>query len=114
MLSESGKLKRLRGDLHYTLMPASLVLSIPALSVPLAKVDSPRARGSSLLSNLLEVEKLLGRAVMLSVSRTEPAKLRELSLLTVAIRAFQSTTGKQSKRAAAGVANLLGQLYLVS
>lgn len=87
---------------------------MPTLGSPVVaavKIATPRS-APSLLHCLREVESLLSRAVALSVSRSEPAKLRELSLLTATLRALQVSVGKPSKRSAASVAHVLGELSL--
>ncbi|ORY92414.1 peptidase family C50-domain-containing protein [Leucosporidium creatinivorum] len=101
-------LKRFSSDPVLGMLPDS-VLSMPTLGAPAVaavKIASPKS-APSLLHCLREVETLLSRAVALSVSRTEPAKLRELSLLTATLRALQVSIGKPSKRSAASVAHVL-------
>ncbi|KAL8280628.1 hypothetical protein RQP46_006951 [Phenoliferia psychrophenolica] len=75
---------RFASDPVLEMLPES-VLSIPTLSVPSSTkaVVSPR-HGPSLLNGLREIENLLSRAMNFSVSRSQPGKLRELSLLTAA------------------------------
>ncbi|KAK4699322.1 separase, partial [Phenoliferia sp. Uapishka_3] len=97
---------RFASDPVLGMLPES-VLSIPTLSVPSSsKAVSPR-HGPSLLNGLREIETLLSRAMAYSVSRSQPAKLRELSLLTASHRALYTSAGRPSKRAAATVATTL-------
>lgn len=44
----------------------------------------------------------------MSVSRTAPANLRDISLHTAALRTLQLSVGRPSKSAASGVASVLG------
>lgn len=83
---------------------------MPALAAPAVaavKIASPKC-APSLLNCLQGVESLLNRAIALSVGRSEPFKLRELSLLIATLRALQVSIGKSSKRAAASVGHILG------
>ncbi|KAI5475793.1 cysteine-type endopeptidase, separase [Pseudohyphozyma bogoriensis] len=98
-------LLRFGADPVLGMLPES-VLSVPTLSVVASKPESPKS-GPSLVSSLQEIDRLLGRAVALSQSRSEPAKLRELSLLVASLRAFQSSVGKPIKRAAVAVSSVL-------
>jgi len=72
------------------------------------KIGTPRT-GPTLLNSLKDVDTLLTRAAAYSASRSQPNKLRELSLITGTMRAFYANVGKPSKRAAVNVAHVLGK-----
>ncbi|SGZ17700.1 BQ5605_C020g09137 [Microbotryum silenes-dioicae] len=87
------------------------VLSMPSLAssaaVTSSKTASPTKATPSHLHNLREIEMLLQRAITMSVSRVRPAVLRELSLLSVSLRALLSSIGRADKKVAEGTAHLL-------
>lgn len=84
---------------------------MPTFGVLAAKAGSPSS-GSSLLHCLRDVEVLLADAVALSLSRAEPTKLRELSLLTANLRAVQASVGPTSKQSIpVRVASVLGEWF---
>ncbi|GAA6064363.1 hypothetical protein JCM10212_005877 [Sporobolomyces blumeae] len=101
-------LARCTSDPVWGMLPES-VLSIPAMSSSVAttvRIGTPRA-GPTLLSSLKDIESLLVRATAHSTSRSQPNKLRELSLLQGTIRSFHANVGKPGKRTAASVAHVL-------
>lgn len=71
-------------------------------------MSTPRS-APSLLNSLLEVDRLLTRALSMSASRSGPARLRELAALFSVLRGLQASVGKPSKRAAVEVAHTLGK-----
>lgn len=99
---------------YYKRVPVSCcpVLSIPAMGISLAasvvKIGTPRT-GPTILNSLKDVDGLLVRAAAYSASRSQPNKLRELSLITGTIRTFHANVAKSSKRAALSVSHLLGK-----
>ncbi|GAA5910865.1 separase [Sporobolomyces salmoneus] len=102
-------LSRCTSDPVLGMLPDS-VLSIPAMSISLStiavKIGTPRT-GPTILNSLKDVDGLLVRAAAYSASRSQPNKLRELSLITGTMRTFHANVGKPSKRAAVSVAHLL-------
>ncbi|KAM0746055.1 hypothetical protein T439DRAFT_384325 [Meredithblackwellia eburnea MCA 4105] len=87
-------------------MLSETVLSIPSLNGATPKPGSPRG-ASTILASLRDVENLFCRAMSLSVSRSHPYKLRQLSLLTATHKTFYSSAGKMSRRSALAVAATL-------
>lgn len=86
------------------------VLSIPVLGIVNVKSNAPMSNAPLIpTTTLKEIDTLLARAIALSVSRVEPSKLRELSVVTASLRSLQATVGKAGKRSAADVASLLGE-----
>ncbi|GAA6027635.1 hypothetical protein JCM8097_007957 [Rhodosporidiobolus ruineniae] len=91
-------------------MLSDSVLSMPVLGIAAAgavvKVGTPRT-GPTVLNSLKDIEGLLSRAIGFSTSRSHPAKLRELSLLSATMRTLQASVGKQARRSTGTVAHTL-------
>ncbi|GAA6018536.1 hypothetical protein JCM11491_006438 [Sporobolomyces phaffii] len=101
-------LSRCTSDPVLGMLPDS-VLSIPAMGSSVAaaiKIGTPRT-GPTILNSLKDVDGLLTRAAAYSASRSQPSKIRELSLITGTMRTFHANVGKSSRRAAVSVAHLL-------
>ncbi|GJN89037.1 hypothetical protein Rhopal_002011-T1 [Rhodotorula paludigena] len=102
-------LVRCTSDPVLGMLPDS-VLSMPVLGISAAgavvKIGTPRT-GPTVLNAIKDIDTLLGRAISLSTSRAQPAKLRELAALSSTMRAMQASVGKITKRSAATVAHVL-------
>ncbi|SCZ93128.1 BZ3500_MvSof-1268-A1-R1_Chr6-2g08479 [Microbotryum saponariae] len=110
MIEMQDLLLKFSTDAVLGMVPES-VLSMPSLAssaaVTSSKTASPTKASPSHLHNLREIETLLQRAITMSVSRVRPAVLRELSLLSVSLRALLSSIGRADKKVAEGTAHLL-------
>ncbi|BGP15795.1 separin protein [Rhodosporidiobolus nylandii] len=103
-------LARCSSDPVLGMLPDS-VLSMPVLGIAasgsaVAKVGTPRT-GPTVVNSLKEIEGLLARALSFSTSRSQPAKLRELALLSATTRTLQASVGKSTRRSTTGVAHTL-------
>ncbi|GAA5849620.1 hypothetical protein JCM8547_000513 [Rhodosporidiobolus lusitaniae] len=102
-------LARSSSDPILGMLPDS-VLSMPVLGIAasgaVVKVGTPRT-GPTILNSLKDIEMLLARAISFSTSRSHPAKLRELALLSAMMRTMQASVGKLTRRSTATVAHTL-------
>ncbi|GAA5968747.1 hypothetical protein JCM11641_000719 [Rhodosporidiobolus odoratus] len=102
-------LVRCSSDPILGMLPDS-VLSMPALGIAapgaIVKVGTPRT-GPTVLNSLKDIEQLLSRAIAFTTSRSQPAKLRELALLSASMKTLQASVGKSTKHSTAAVAHIL-------
>ncbi|KAM0787440.1 hypothetical protein ACM66B_003520 [Microbotryomycetes sp. NB124-2] len=100
---------RFASDPTLGILPDS-VLSLPTFCSTAStsvRLSLPRSGHESHVASVQDVDRLLQQSLALAVSRTDPAHIRQISLLSATLQSFKQCVSRALKGSPAGVAHVL-------